>query len=201
MVFQMFYDLHVHTKLSIGEHTLEEVVEFAKRLGLKGIGVIQYYPGQITELPKIDGIDVINCVMIKPTHVNDLNEMAAKARNRCEVLMVHGGDYEINRASCENSMIDVLCHPELGRKDSGLDHICAKAANENQVAIEVNFREILESYKRNRTHVIAAMKKNVKLCNKYETTILCIALSEIFELSAQSALPFNSVLSKSSSQP
>jgi ribonuclease P/MRP protein subunit RPP1 len=165
-----FYDLHVHTNLSIGENTLEEMVGIAKRLGMHGLGVVQYYPGEISEMPKLD-IDIVKCVMIKPGTPNELNELAAKVRNRAEVLMVHGGDYDINRAACENSMIDVLCHPELGRKDSGLDHICAKAANENEVAIEINFREILESYKKNRVYVLSAMKKNIKLCKKYGVNV------------------------------
>lgn len=171
MIIMPFYDLHVHTNLSIGENTLEEMVEMGKRLGLAGIGTVQYYPGEIAEIPKFD-IDAVRCVMIKPKTVNELNELAAKVRNRAEILMVHGGDYDINRAACENSMIDILCHPELGRKDSGIDHICAKTANENEVAIEINFREILESYKKNRVYVLSAMKKNVKLCKKYGVNIV-----------------------------
>lgn len=166
-----FYDLHVHTKLSIGENTLEEVTLMAKRLGLAGIGIIQYYPGEISDIPKTD-IDIVKCIMIKPNSVNELNDLAARARSRAEILMVHGGNYDINRAACENSMVDILCHPELGRRDSGLDHICAKAANENEVAIEINFREIVESYKKNRIYILSAMKKNIKLCKKYGANII-----------------------------
>jgi ribonuclease P/MRP protein subunit RPP1 len=98
--------------------------------------------------------------------------MVKKIRNKVEVLMVHGGDYDVNRAACENSMVDILCHPELGRKDSGLDHICMKSAEENRVAIEINFREILESYKRHRVYILSAMKRNIKLCKKYNTLII-----------------------------
>ncbi|MCX6815283.1 MAG: hypothetical protein NT120_00330 [Candidatus Aenigmarchaeota archaeon] len=168
----MFYDLHVHTSMSIGENTLEEMVDFAKRLGVQGLGIVQYYPGQIVDLPKAAGIDLVKCIMLKPSNPNELSDFASKVRDKAEVLMVHGGDYEINRASCENSLIDVLCHPELGRKDSGLDHICAKAANENEVAIEVNFREVLESYKKNRVIVLSSMKKNIRLCKKYQTNVI-----------------------------
>ncbi len=162
-----FYDLHVHSSLSIGEDTPEEIAEFAKRLGFAGIGIVTYYEGKAVELPKIEGIDIISSVIIKPSSVDELNALANKVRNHAEILMVHGGDYDINRAACENPMIDVLCHPELGRKDSGIDHICAKAAAENNVAIEINFREILESHKRHRVHVLSAMRKNAMLCRKY----------------------------------
>jgi ribonuclease P/MRP protein subunit RPP1 len=81
----------------------------------------------------------------------------------------------VNRAVCENSAIDVLCHPELNRTDSGLDHICVKAASEKDVAIEINFREILESYKRQRVNVISFIKKNIELCKKYNTKMITVS--------------------------
>ncbi len=170
-----FYDLHVHSNLSIGENPPEEMAEFARRLGLAGIGVVRYYDGRIAELPKISGIDIVSSVIIKPGSVEELNILSDKIRNSVEVLMVHGGEYDINRAACENSKVDILCHPELGRKDSGLDHICAKAAAENNVAIELNFREILESHKRHRVHVLASMRKNVMLCSKYGTKMVSVS--------------------------
>lgn len=167
----VFYDLHTHTNLSIGENRLEDMIEFAKRLGLGGMGVVQYYP-EVTELPTVNGIDLVNCVMVKAKNASDLLSTAQKVRDKCEILMVHGGDYDVNRAACENSLVDVLCHPELGRKDSGFDHVCAKAAADNNVAVEINFREILESSKRNRTYVLSAIKKNVKLAQKYGAPLL-----------------------------
>jgi ribonuclease P/MRP protein subunit RPP1 len=162
----------VHTSLSIGENTVEEMAGMAKRLGLQGIGVVRYFTGESNEPPKIDGIDIISCLMLKAARADELNSLAKKAREKAEVLMVHGGNYEVNRAACENSMVDILCHPELGRKDSGLDHICVRAAHDNNVAIELNFREILESYKRNRIYVLSSLKKNIELCKKYDTKII-----------------------------
>ncbi|MFH0948976.1 MAG: RNase P subunit p30 family protein [Candidatus Aenigmatarchaeota archaeon] len=168
-----FYDLHVHTNLSIGENTVEEAAQMAKNLGIGGIGIVRYFNGtKMSELPVVDGIDIVNAVMLKPTSAEELDELAKKARVSAEILMVHGGDYGINRVACENPMIDILCHPELGRKDSGLDHICIRAAEENEVAIEINFREILESYRRHRVSVLAFMRTNIKVCQKYDTMVL-----------------------------
>ena len=168
-----FYDMHVHTNLSIGEDPVEEMANFAKRLGLSGIAIVRYYTHQkLSELPKIDSIELINAAMIKPNSAEELASLAGKIRNEVEMLIVHGGDYDVNRAACENSMVDILAHPELGRKDSGLDHICAKAARENNVAVEVNFREVLESYKKRRVFVLSAIKRNIKLCRNYDVKII-----------------------------
>ena len=167
----MFYDLHVNSRLSIGENSVEEMAAMAKRLGLNGIGIVQHYPN-ISEIDAIDDIDIVKCIMIKPNNTGELGEIAGKVRNKCEIIMVHGGSYDINRAACENSLVDVLCHPELGRKDSGLDHICIKAAHDNDVAMEINFHEILESSRKGRVYILSAMKKNTELCRRYETPVV-----------------------------
>src|SRR3989338_4774005 len=167
----MFYDMHLHTTSSVGENSVEEMAAMAKRLGLSGIVVVSYYPF-FAELPKIEGIDLVNAVMLKPSTPNELQKMISKSRSKAELILVHGGLYEVNRAACETSAVDILCHPEFGRKDSGLDHVTAKAAAENKVAIEINFRQILESHARNRVNSLASMRTNVMLCSKYNATAI-----------------------------
>ena len=39
----MNYDLHVHTTLSIGENSVEDMAQMGKRLGLAGIGASQVF--------------------------------------------------------------------------------------------------------------------------------------------------------------
>lgn len=167
----MFYDLHVYTSDNVGGSSLDEIIEFAKKLGLDGLGIVKFH-GEEFELPK-PSIDLVKVRMIKTNDIEELLKIAKKIRNSTEVLSVYGGNYDINRTACESSFIDILCHPdELGRRDSGLDHICIKSAQDNNVAIEINFREILESYKRHRVHVLSLIKKNISLCAKYETPIV-----------------------------
>ncbi len=167
-----FYDLHVHSTMSIGENSTDEMADMARRLGFSGIGVVRYYSDSMKPVPKIDGIDAVSCVMIKAPNPEEMKKAVRAVREKAEVILVHGGDYAINRAACEEPMVDILCHPELGRRDSGLDHICAKAAHENGVAVEINFREILESHRKNRAYVMSSMKRNVKLLVKYEARIV-----------------------------
>ncbi len=167
----MYYDLHAYTSQSVGESSFDEMVSVAKRLGLSGLGVVRF-PDQLHQpLPKAD-IDIVNCVMVKATTAAEMDDIVKKVRDKAEVVMVYGGNYDVNRAACSNPMVDVLCHPELGRPDSGLDHICMRAAQENKVAIELNFHEVLDSFKRNRVHILAAMRKNVTLARKYETPVI-----------------------------
>ena len=167
----MFYDLHAHTAASIGENKLEEMANMAKRLGFDGIAIVSYFP-DIIDVKQVEGIDIINAVMLKPANVQELEKLISKARPKAELLYVHGGNYDINRAACESPAVDMLCHPELGRKDSGIDHIVIKLAAENNVATEVNFREILESHGRNRSNILSSMRTNIMLANKYEAKVI-----------------------------
>ncbi|MBI4895835.1 MAG: hypothetical protein HY831_05060 [Candidatus Aenigmarchaeota archaeon] len=163
------YDLHVYTSHTIGENSLEEMASFAKRLGFLGIGVVRFHTDPKKELPKTD-IDLVDVVLIKAD--KNIEEIASSIRKEAEIIAVYGGNYEINRQACESKYVDILFHPEFGRNDSGLDHICARAAHDSNTAIEINVREIIESYKKGRTRVLLSMKRNIMLCKKYGTNII-----------------------------
>ncbi len=174
----MFYDLVVHSKFSIGENTPEEVIDMARKLEFDGICMPTYYTSlkdlneYLEKLPKYDDIDIVSGVIVKADKVQDLNNIINMARKKVELVIVHGGSYEINRAACENPKVDILAHPELNRKDSGLDHVCIKSAADNGVSIEINFRELLESYGKIRTYVMRKIMKNIDLCQKYKAPIV-----------------------------
>lgn len=165
----MTYDLHLYTNHTIGENSLEEMAAFAKRLGFSGIGVVRFHTEQKKNFPDV-GIDLVDVVLIKTDR--NIEEIAANIRKESEIIAVYGGNYDINRQACESKYVDILFHPEFGRNDSGLDHVCARAATENKTAIEINTREIVESYKKGRTRVLLSMKRNVMLCKKYNTNII-----------------------------
>ena len=174
------FDLHVHSAFSEGESTLEQLVQMAKRLGYSGICFAEYYEneGQLKKLKedvakvgaKI-GIEVF--LGFEARTVKELDTLRRK-RKFFDVLLARGGELEMNRAACEASEVDILTHPELNRNDSGLNHIMARLAAKNNVAIEINFREILMASERTRSKILANMRNNVKLAKKYGApVILC----------------------------
>lgn len=166
-----YYDMHVE----IFEN-LEEAAKLAKRLDYTGIFIAaspQFYEKNADSLKKIAqtvGIDIASGIVIKPKNKEEMKRYLELYRRKMEIIAVYGGDYEINRAACEDNRVDVLFHPELGRNDSGLDHICVKEASENNVAIEINFSEILRA--KNKPKILTFMRRNVKLCKKYGTSII-----------------------------
>ena len=177
--------MHVATKYSYGVDAVSDVVKYAEKLGLDTIVV----------LDRIDSLDVLGKIKkdvksvksdvnvlvgmeIKAENQGDLNRQINRFRDNVDILAVWGGDFEINRSAVENPRVDILTHPELKRKDSGMDHVMMKLAAENNVAIELNFREYLHSYRKIRSYVLSHMRRNVMLARKYGAHVIVASGAE-----------------------
>ena len=173
-----FYDFHVHPQFSEGESSIDEIARRAKFLGFKGICFVEYFKNknQITALRKKStevsekiGLDIF--VGFEAKTIHDLRKLAGM-RKEFDVLLVRGSDLNLNRKAVETKEVDIFTHPEYKRKDSGFNHVMAKLATKNDVAIEVNFREILLSSKNTRSHIMHNIAKNMTLCKKYKTPVI-----------------------------
>lgn len=173
-----FFDLHVHSAFSGGESSLEELAKMAKILGFSGICFVFYYQdekqrdillAEIERIRKEVGIEVY--LGFEARNLKELKELSNK-RKYFDLLLARGGEIEMNRKACETPEVDILTHPEYQRVDSGLDHVSVKFAAKNDVAIELNFREILISNKVSRSKLLANIAKNVRLAKKYGAKIV-----------------------------
>jgi ribonuclease P/MRP protein subunit RPP1 len=187
-----FYDLHLKSNLSDGENTVEEMIRFAEKVGYSGIAICDDYESKkkLIELKNLikeikTEIEVYPGVLIKADSVNDLKEKISKVREKALIVIVAGGNYEINRAACEDPRVDILAHPEQGRIDSGLDDVCMEAAAQNNVAIQINFREILYSFRKQRSYTLNHISKNIKLADHFRTpVIICSGAQSTWDMRA-----------------
>jgi len=185
-----FYDLHVQTNLSEGENSVEEIASFAEKLGYSGIAICDNYQGidKLNELKKMikkvkTSVELLPGVAILTKDKNELKTVLNKTRDKVVIVIVHGGNYQINRTACEDPRVDILAHPELGRPDSGLDRACLNLATENNVSIQINFREILYSFRKPRSYVFNHITKNIKLCNEYKTLMVtCSGAQSVWDM-------------------
>lgn len=112
----------------------------------------------------------------------ELKKKIQQKRENCEILVFNGGDEKLNRKAASDARVDVLLHPEKGRKDSGVDQVVAEKAAENSVAIGFDLRQIMTSPK-SQVHVLSHWRKNLKLCEKYGTPyLITTGAREEFEL-------------------
>ena len=173
-----FYDFHVHSTFSEGKSTLLEIAQRAKLLGFSGICIVNYF-SQFEDIEKLKkevetvrkdvGIEIFLGFEAKNHY--ELNKLR-RLRKSYDVLLVRGGSLNLNRKAVETPEVDILAHPEFGRKDPGLNHVMVKLAAKNDVAIEINFREILVSSKASRQRILHNMATNVMLCKKYGAKVI-----------------------------
>ena len=170
-----FVDLDIQSNLSSGTSSIEEIAKFAEQLGFSSIVICDVWQGmgklhelkeKITEAQKLVKVEILPGTKIQANNVGELKHALEQVREQVVVVAVAGGDYDVNRAACEDSRVDLLAHPEFNRRDNGLDEACLNAASKNNVAIEINFRELLGTYRKSRAIMLEKIGTNVRLCQE-----------------------------------
>jgi len=172
------YDLHIHSTFSSGESTLEEIVKTAKNFGYKGIGFISYplkkeeedfLKAEISRVSKEYNFEIY--LGFEATNKIELKKLLNR-RREFDLLLVRGGTNFMNRIAVENRGVDILTHPDYERKDCGINHVLARLAKENEVAIEINFREVLNSEGLARKNVLANHIEIIRLYKKFRFPLI-----------------------------
>ncbi|MGL4668989.1 MAG: ribonuclease P protein component 3, partial [Methanobacteriaceae archaeon] len=116
---------------------------------------------------------------------NELQKMVKKYRNKVDVILAQGTDIKINRAVCENIKVDILSRPYLKDRGCGLNHVLAKEAVKNNVAIELCVSDILNSYLSHRAKFLANFREIIKFHNKFNfPLIISSGAKSTFDLKA-----------------
>ena len=120
---------------------------------------------------------------IKSNNVNEIKKTARKFRNKSSCISVVGGNLKINRATVETIQIDVLSRPYLRRFDGGINHVLAKEAVKNNVAVELCFKDVLRSYLSHRSKVISNFKDIYTVYRKYDFPLILSTRAEsVFDI-------------------
>lgn len=111
---------------------------------------------------------------------------ALKAKKKKILLAVQGKDDIFNRRVIETMKVNFLVSPEAGDKkdslkqrDSGLNHVSAKAAAKNNISIIINFSEINSiTDKKQKAIILARIMQNIKICRKANCKIKITTFAE-----------------------
>lgn len=128
----MYIDLHTHSSLSDGIHTILEMGQRAKLNGCSGIGMADHVGDgillRVIEEARRDcaileeeyGLTAIPGVEITGVPPRRIDELARKARQAgARLVIVHGESIRepiepgTNRAAVESDFVDILAHPGL----------------------------------------------------------------------------------------
>lgn len=183
----MFFDLNI--KGSSLENNLK-IAEQALKYGWNHIN-FSYNQNDYSNALKfkseladeIDGISIDYTLEIKSDNINEIRKTVNKFRNKSSCISVVGGDLKVNRSTLENVKIDILSRPYLKNYDGGINHILAKEAVKNNVAIELCFTDVLKSYLSHRAKVISNFKDIYTLYRKYGFPLVLSSRAEsIFDV-------------------
>ena len=169
-----FYDLNVHSQPDFADSPNRMVLE-AKKLGYSGICLSSINPGNVIFSPDIstsliNNFDVYTGIEIKEDNVAKMKKNVVRLREKCDIIIVGGGSEEINRAALEDGKVDILTHSTS--RGFPLNHILAKAAADNGVALDFDPDTIIMQRGGNRIKILTAQRKNVQLARKYDVSMI-----------------------------
>jgi ribonuclease P/MRP protein subunit RPP1 len=179
----MKYDLCMMLE---GPEEIKRSIDLSGRLGWNGAGLLtrpenfEQMKKQIKKLKIPEHFDVVAGLVIEAKKPARIRRAVTKMRKQTELLVVLGGDTEINRAAVETAGVDILLNPWFKRQDPGINHITARFAAENNVAIGFGFSRLLHSYGRSRATLLSNMVKAAEFVRKYKApfTLTSGALSK-----------------------
>ncbi|NJE07254.1 Ribonuclease P protein component 3 [Thermococcus sp. M39] len=154
-------DIRDEKAYELAEEWYDEVV-FTKKLALNGNLDYEKLKEEIKELREKYGKVALLVITNKPSLIREI-----KNRNLKALLYVQGGNMKINRFALEVG-VDALISPEFGRKDNGFDHVLAKIAAKNDVAIGFSISQLLRANPYERANILKFMMKNWQLVEKYK---------------------------------
>ena len=121
-------------------------------------------------------------MIIDTDNLNDARKkIEIKAKEGSKVI-VKGRDDSFNRKILENKKVNILLSPEHGYKkdklkqrDSGLNHILCRIAQQNSISIGIDFQEILNKRDEGKKQIaehLARIMQNIKLCRKSKVKMI-----------------------------
>ena len=152
-----------YLNLNYSHDNFEKALEYKDDLieELSSVDFNQTYRNKKTNFKHAElsmGINILNA------NSNEIRKIINKYRNKSNYISCLGGDLKVNRSVCENRRIDVLSRPYYKRKDSGM--------NQNNVAIELCFRDILNNRLKYRARVISSFKEIMMFHRKFKFPLI-----------------------------
>ncbi|MDP7282662.1 MAG: RNase P subunit p30 family protein [Candidatus Undinarchaeales archaeon] len=154
------YDIHNKT-------LLKEDLD-ASRFSIKSLGVVfsnRFNPEEFAKIKSKTKANVFAAVELKPKSAGELKEQVKRNRKNVDVILVDATDVQIARAAAQMSDVDVISH-------AFVDQPTARDAAKNNVALEINLKDILQVYGMKRAILISKINFNLKLARKYKTPLV-----------------------------
>ncbi|MFB6136016.1 MAG: RNase P subunit p30 family protein [Halobacteriaceae archaeon] len=119
------------------------------------------------------GVDVVAGAEVVAEDPTRASGHVGNLRPKYTVLCLRGGTPALNRFAVENRRVDVLTRPMTG--DGDFNHVLARAAAENGVAVEVRLAPVLRSAGGPRVRAVQRLRKLRDLLVQYDAPFVVSA--------------------------
>jgi len=114
-------------------------------------------------------------MIISEVNIEKTKQLIKKATSP---IIIQAQDEKYNRKLLEYGKFQILLSPELGSPknkirqiNSGLNHILAKIATKNKIAIGIDLGKIQELEKQEKAERLSKIRQNIKICKKAKTKL------------------------------
>jgi ribonuclease P/MRP protein subunit RPP1 len=149
----------------------------ARKLGWDMLCLV-VQPDQLSNLNKFrNGLDwrskprLAIGVEISSDEQSQIRKLVSGVRKSTEIVVVRGGTPDLNRMILETPEIDILINHDVQGKP-GVNHVLAKLAKKNNVAIALDFNQLMVSYRLGRIQEFSAMQETAKLIRKFQAPFI-----------------------------
>jgi len=116
--------------------------------------------------------------MINTKNITEAKKLIKKSK---KPIIIKSQNTTFDRKIIESGKFEILLSPETkGEKDhpkyldSGLNHVIAKIAAKNKIAIGIDLKKIQSLEKKQKAKTLARIKQNIKVCRKAKCKLIMI---------------------------
>jgi ribonuclease P/MRP protein subunit RPP1 len=170
----MYEAVHAHPD---GDATAARFAETAARYGYDGVVVRARearpdYPA----VRSASGLDVVDAVEVAKPNPERASGAVGNFRPDHTLVVVRGGTNALNRFAVEQARVDVLSRPFDGEGE--VNHVLAKAARDNAVAVEVNLGPVLRATGGHRVRHLRGLRRLKRVLDHYDAPYVVSANPE-----------------------
>lgn len=124
-------------------------------------------------------------------NTSNLEQVRKLIKTEKKPIIVKAQDSEFNRKILEYGNFDILLSIESSEKsdslrqlESGLNHVLAKIAAKNNIAIGIDLDEILKLDKKEKAVRLSRIKQNIKICRKAKAKLKILNFKDKYNASS-----------------
>ena len=175
----IFYDFNIMPK--------KEIIDTLEKFGFSGACIFyaaDKYDENIKEsfkkLNDSTTLDLYHGICIDETNPQQLRKIVQRFYRKVDLIMANGNNAKINRSICEMPQIDIINHPYLNNRNSGINHVLSKLLIRNNITVNINLMDILSNRGYYKARILNQINQLLMLEKKYNFRVIISSGSESF---------------------